>query len=100
MVGRIHLYVVRGRVVLLFQPAEERNSARNPMGGAVRMIRDRPAGEELCRELGVAVVTRPRVDPSIGEDVINNRDGRDDSMDQALLGRSRRTRTRAVLKFY
>ena len=32
------------------------------------------------------VVTRPEVDPSV-EDV-NNRDGRDDSMDQALLGKT------------
>ena len=36
--------------------------------------------------LGVDVITSPEVDPSV-EDV-NNRDGRDDSMDQALLGRT------------
>ena len=81
-------HVPRGTVVLLFQPAEERNSVRNPMGGAIRMIRDRAAGEELCRELGVEVVTRPEVDPTVVED-INNRDGRDDTFDQALLGRTR-----------
>ena len=81
------LHVPRGRVVLLFQPAEERNSVRNPMGGAIRMIRDRAAGEELCRELGVKVVTRPEVGPTVVEDV-NNRDGRDDTFDQALLGRT------------
>lgn len=93
MVGR-HLrpYGLRGRLVLLFQPAEERHSARNPMGGAIRMIRDKAAGEELCKALGVPVVTRPQVDPSCDEDV-NNIDGRDDSMDQALLGR-----THAILK--
>ena len=39
------------------------------------------------------VATRPEVDPSV-EDV-NNRDGRDDSMDQALLGR-----TNAMPKLY
>ena len=82
------LDVLRGRVVLLFQPAEERNSVRNPMGGAIRMIRDRAAGEELCRELGVEVVTRPEVGPTVVED-INNRDGRDDTFDEALLGRTR-----------
>ena len=81
------LHLPRGRVVLLFQPAEERNSVRNPMGGAIRMIRDRAAGEELCRELGVKVVTRPEVDPTVVED-INNRDGRDDTFDEALLGRT------------
>ena len=52
--------------MLLFQPAEERHSARNPMGGAIRMIRDRAAGEELCRELGVTVVTRPEAEPTVG----------------------------------
>ena len=82
------LDVLRGRVVLLFQPAEERNSVRNPMGGAIRMIRDRAAGEELCRELGVEVVTRAEVDPTVAED-INNKDGRDDTFDEALLGRKR-----------
>ena len=80
-------HVRRGTVVLLFQPAEERNSVRNPMGGAIRMIRDRAAGEELCRELGVKVVTRPVVGPAAVEDIYN-RDGRDDTFDEALLGRS------------
>ena len=74
-------------MVLLFQPAEERHSARNPMGGAIRMIRDRAAGEELCRELGVTVVTRPKAEPPVEHD-IDIIDGRDDSMDQALLGKA------------
>ena len=43
---------LRGTVVLLFQPAEERHSVNNPMGGAIRMIRDVEAGEELSRVLG------------------------------------------------
>jgi hypothetical protein len=38
---------LRGNLVLLFQPAEERHSVNNPMGGAIRMIRDHAAGEEL-----------------------------------------------------
>ena len=48
------------------------------------MIRDRAAGEELCEALGVPAVTRPDADAS--EDVVNA-DGRDRSMDQALLGK-------------
>ena len=57
------------------------------MGGAIRMIRDRAAGEELCRELGVTVVTRPEAESPVKDnfDII---DGRDDSMDQALLGKA------------
>ena len=42
----------------------------------------------FCRELGVEVVTRPEVDPTVAEDILN-RDGRDDTFDQALLGRTR-----------
>ena len=56
------------------------------MGGAIRMIRDRAAGEELCEALGVPAVTRPDVGPV--EDV-DNADGRDCSMDQALLGKEK-----------
>ena len=81
-------HVRRGTVVLLFQPAEERNSVRNPMGGAIRMIRDWAASEELCRELGVKVVTRPKVDTTVVDDK-NIKDGRDDTFDEALLGRTR-----------
>jgi len=35
---------LRGAVVLLFQPAEERHSVNNPLGGAIRMLRDHVAG--------------------------------------------------------
>ena len=44
---------LRGWLVLLFQPAEERHPLNNPMGGAIRMIRDLEAGEALCEALGV-----------------------------------------------
>ena len=44
---------LHGRLVLLFQPAEERHPASNPMGGAIRMIRDRAAGEVLATRLGL-----------------------------------------------
>ena len=40
-----------GNVVLLFQPAEERHPVNNPMGGAIRMIRDRAAGDALMASL-------------------------------------------------
>ena len=42
---------LHGKVVLLFQPAEERHPINNPMGGAIRMIRDQAAGAELARLL-------------------------------------------------
>ena len=54
---------LKGRVVLLFQPAEERNSISNPMGGAIRMIRDTAAGRKLADRLGIPPPP-PRPPPS------------------------------------
>lgn len=74
---------LRGRVVLLFQPAEERHPITNPMGGAIRMIRDLAAGEELCLALGAAAaVEQP---PARPESERHFTDGQDTSMDGRLL---------------
>ena len=51
---------LKGRVVLLFQPAEERNSITNPMGGAIRMVRDTAAGRKLADRLGIAQALKVR----------------------------------------
>ena len=45
---------LRGRLVLLFQPAEERHPLSNPLGGAIHMIRDQKAGRALAARLGVS----------------------------------------------
>lgn len=74
-----------GAVVLLFQPAEERHPKSNPNGGALRVIRDIGAGEELHRLLrGVngGVRDAPALRPE------NERfftDGQDQSMDGKLM---------------
>lgn len=78
-----------GRVVLLFQPAEERHPTRNPMGGAIRMIRDLDGGAvltaRLCKSMEQPALKRRRV---FDEETTRQRhvtDGFDTSMDGRLL---------------
>ena len=75
-------------MVLLFQPAEERNSISNPMGGAIRMVRDTAAGRKLADRLGIPPPPpRPPPPPPTEEQKRRNEtDGADTSMDGALCG--------------
>ena len=77
-----------GRVVLIFQPAEERHPLHNPMGGAIRMIRDRAAGRALAARLGVTkFATRmERCEVAdLSDRERNETDGFDTSMDGMFL---------------
>ena len=83
---------IRGAVVLLFQPAEERHAINNPKGGAIRMIRDHTAGEELSRVLlssskspGSGKASQPLPSLHWTTDQLNLTDGFDTSMDSKLL---------------
>jgi amidohydrolase len=77
---------LKGRVLLLFQPAEERHSINNPMGGAIRMIRDVQAGRKLAERLGAPArdLSGTRAERAT-ERERNETDGHDESMDGALL---------------
>eukprot|EP00928_Gymnodinium_smaydae_P027929 TRINITY_DN21440_c0_g1_i1.p1 TRINITY_DN21440_c0_g1~~TRINITY_DN21440_c0_g1_i1.p1 ORF type:complete len:566 (+),score=70.16 TRINITY_DN21440_c0_g1_i1:100-1698(+) len=75
---------LRGCIVFLFQPAEERHPVGNPMGGAIRMIRDANAGEQLARVLGLPA--KPALDRSSWtEEQLHHKDGFDKAMDGRLL---------------
>jgi hypothetical protein len=83
---------IRGAVVLLFQPAEERHAINNPKGGAIRMIRDHTAGEELGRVLlsssespGSGKASQHSPSLQWTTDQLNLTDGFDTSMDSKLL---------------
>ena len=86
---------LHGRVILLFQPAEERHPANNPMGGAIRMIRDREAGRVLAARLGLTHAAKAARREEVGSSAAalrqptererNETDGFDVSMDSALL---------------
>lgn len=76
---------LHGKVVLLFQPAEERHPINNPMGGAIRMIRDQAAGAELARRLGVPVRAPSAFTSAATEKQRNETDGHDQTMDSSLL---------------
>lgn len=79
---------IRGTVIVLFQPAEERHSVNNPLGGAIRMIRDADAGEKLCRLLRGEKEKSSDALASAGQwsaDELNLTAGFDTSMDGRLL---------------
>eukprot|EP00927_Polykrikos_kofoidii_P055633 TRINITY_DN49848_c0_g1_i1.p1 TRINITY_DN49848_c0_g1~~TRINITY_DN49848_c0_g1_i1.p1 ORF type:complete len:531 (-),score=61.90 TRINITY_DN49848_c0_g1_i1:90-1682(-) len=76
---------LQGSVVLCFQPAEERHPINNPMGGAIRMIRDVTAGEELCRALGAQAKPSSKNEENWTAEERNLTDGHDTSMDGSLL---------------
>jgi len=81
-----------GNIVLLFQPAEERHSVNNPMGGAIRMIRDISAGEELTALLSESSEAAPTPSEPLAMDSDekhkrDNTEGYDTSMDGKLLER-------------
>jgi len=74
---------LKGRVVLVFQPAEERHPLNNPKGGAIR-IRDAAAGEELSVVLGGP--SKPLRDASQWTtEQLHLTDGSDTTMDARLL---------------
>lgn len=75
---------LKGQIVLLFQPAEERHPINNPKGGAIRMIRDAKAGDELSHVLGAG----PSVEQSKNHwtaEELHFTDPDDTSMDGRLL---------------
>ena len=81
---------LHGRIVLLFQPAEERHPTNNPMGGAIRMIRDRDGGARLASRLLAGDPPRKAMRGGDGHGGVTERernetDGFDTTMDGALL---------------
>jgi metal-dependent amidase/aminoacylase/carboxypeptidase family protein len=77
---------LRGTVVVLFQPAEERHSVNNPLGGAIRMIRDHAAGAELSELLtGGAAGKAPPGEGKWTTDQLHLTDGFETEMDGCLL---------------
>ena len=83
---------LQGRIVLLFQPAEERHPLSNPQGGAIHMIRDQQAGRKLALRLGAldtagvkATAEAAAAAEADSDDARAPMDGNDTSMDSPLL---------------
>ena len=93
LIGAARLLATRraelcGTLVLCFQPAEERHPLSNPKGGAIRVIRDLQAGEQLATRLRapaseISAARERQAAHTEGERLAA--DGEDARMDSSLL---------------